>query len=195
MGMQGKAVEHIWNNPNQNLSDDYLSAAYCYLLAAKKVWSGESQRSTEWMFGLENPFMFLLAHATELILKSILAQKDKLESVKKIHDLKTLLCKVQEVEVKINNDFISLINTISENFYDHDYRYPRVFAGYPDEKREEMSSLQKTKPNEHSTKKAQRQYGLAVKSGVAVESSISLVDSQIKIISEWKLKIKNNHAN
>ena len=170
----------------ENLANDYLLNADNSLWAAKKICEVVPENTVERMFKAEDPLYFLMGHAAELVLKAALVYKEFDESSLKKnelrHDLNALLNKNKENHIRIDNDFEVFVDAIAENFKDHDFRYARIFSGFPEEKHEELLASIRGGKNKKELKK----YGLAVKSKVNVEKSLQAIENQIQLIAKQK---------
>lgn len=171
-----------YNTPHENLADDYLFGASGFLFAAEIICRQVDTESTEWIFKLDNPVNFLLGHAAELILKAGIAKTGQLENrIKYTHDLLELVNKSREIQVALNEDFCKAAEEINYNFMNHDHRYARTFAGFPDSEYERISKMIE---NKTADEKELRNYGLVVKRMIDVKKFIAACHSQLNHVSE-----------
>lgn len=165
-----------WNDVSGNLARDYINGAKNLLWAAEIICNQIEECSADWYFKAENPVIFLLGHAAELILKAGLANAKILEgNLKKSHDLVLLMNKSREQKIPLNENFCSEISRISNNFKNHDHRYSRSFAGFPDSEHERLTS----RIGDKSVEGELRNYGLVVKNRPDLRRLLEVIKSQL----------------
>jgi hypothetical protein len=163
------------------LAGDYLNGAQKFLWAAEKICNNTQENSQEWSFQLEDPVLFLLGHAADLILKATLAKMGRIDeelflvrkNARYSHDLVALMDYLMRHSISgqhliIDPDFSENIKIINDNFKNHDHRYSRSFSGYPADQNERLMELTrrygKTEKECQELEKAQREYGSIIKS-------------------------------
>jgi hypothetical protein len=164
---------------SESLARDYLKNARDFVWAAEQINVIAPQSTAEGMFVAENPLYFLLGHASELILKSFLAQnhisEKDLRSQKYRHDLLELMSFAQNFQVPLDSNFIYGVQCIAENFKNHDQRYARSFSGFSAEDHEKWMKGQ-------LSKQELRDYGLVVRSGVNVNQFLLGLNKQLTLL-------------
>ena len=171
-----------WNDVSGNLANDYVQGASNFIWAAEQICSHVDENSADWLFKLENPVTFLIGHAAELILKAGLAKAGVLKgNLEKTHDLSFLLDKSREQQIPLDDNFCSGVNTINDNFKNHDHRYQRSFAGFPDSEHERLTNL----IGDKSSEKEIRKYGLVVKNGLNLKQFIAASQAQLENSVKW----------
>ncbi len=169
------------NKKADGLASDYLQNASNFLWAAGHLNIVAPQQTADGMFKAENPIYFLLGHSAELLLKAVLAKNGiPLTSLRGMegHDLEDLLSKVRGYGISINELFITGVETISENYKNHDHRYARSFGGFSIEDHEKW--LKGT-----LSEKEKKEYGLVVKSGLNINQFINGLKAQLVITVEY----------
>ena len=174
----------ITYDADQNLAEDYLSGASNFVLAAERIFLNSDRDTAEWKFKLESPFIFLLGHGSELILKCGLAKMKLLtKDTKHSHNLIFLLDKSQASGIPLNDDFVQNVSVINENFFNHDHRYQRVFAGFPEDKHDEI--MEKISANPQDVRKELREFGLVVRNTPNIGNFLKACQGQIISTAEW----------
>lgn len=121
-----------------NLANDYISAAHNYVCAAEALAKTKPRFLKKKRCNFLDIVTQTLGQSAEVILKAALASKGHPEfssttqrgNIFTSHNLKELIEECEKNNVQIDPDFKFQTESISDNYKNHDFRYPRSFYGF-----------------------------------------------------------------